>query len=70
MRYFLLYEKYLKLTNLKSVPSIIFYKKTAKIDRFEKGTHYVFFYEKTANIDKFEKGTPYTFYQKTAKIFN
>ena len=51
---------------MKSVPSILFYKKTAKIDRFEKGTHN----EKTANIDKFEKGTPYTFYQKTAKILN
>ena len=34
---------------------MIFNRKTAKIDKFEKCTPYAFFYQKTAKIDKFEK---------------
>ena len=46
---------------------MFFFQKTAKIDKFKKGTFYIFL-SKTVKIDKFDKGIPMLFYQKTAKI--
>ena len=53
-----------KFCNFQRVPPMLFYRKTAKIDKHENGTPYA----SLSKNSKIDKGTPYAFYRKTAKI--
>ena len=44
------------------------YQKTPKIDKFQKGTPYVFFIKKHSKLTNFKRVPPMFFYQKTLKI--
>ena len=61
-------KKHSKLRNLKRVPPMDFYQKTVKIDKFEKGTPYVFFIKKHSKWTNLKMVPPMLFYRKTRKI--
>ena len=63
-------EKQPKLINMKRVPPMLFYRKTAKIDKYEKGTPYAFLSKNSKNWQIWEGYPLYFFIEKQPKLIN